>query len=51
MNNHQKSTFYQLQLGNFFKPSLSLVKTEFFLTNLTKLNSANHSYLCRDFFK
>ncbi|CAC9547403.1 hypothetical protein [uncultured Gammaproteobacteria bacterium] len=36
MNNHQKSTFYQL--GNFFKPSLSLARTEFKKnTNSTKI--------------
>ncbi|CAC9621236.1 hypothetical protein [uncultured Gammaproteobacteria bacterium] len=35
MNNHQKSTFYQL--GIFFKPSLSLVRTEFKKNNLTKI--------------
>ncbi|CAB5502639.1 hypothetical protein [Bathymodiolus thermophilus thioautotrophic gill symbiont] len=27
MNNHQESTFHPL--GNFFKPSLGLVKTKF----------------------
>ncbi|CAC9969072.1 hypothetical protein [uncultured Gammaproteobacteria bacterium] len=36
MNNHQKSTFYQL--GNFFKPSFSLARAEFKKnTNLTKI--------------
>ncbi|CAC9622555.1 hypothetical protein [uncultured Gammaproteobacteria bacterium] len=36
MNNHQKSTFYQL--GNFFKPSLSFARTEFKKnTNSTKI--------------
>ncbi|CAB9544779.1 hypothetical protein [uncultured Gammaproteobacteria bacterium] len=49
MNNHQKSTFYQL--GNFFKPSLSLARTEFKkIPSSQKLNSVNHSYLCKGLY-